>query len=68
MLLSFVKPVVKDYLALDFTFVGFDYEDDRYSGKIPEPQIHLCSAADGGAINHCNSVGDEVLYLYIYSA
>ncbi|MFQ5689430.1 MAG: hypothetical protein ACE5HQ_04060 [Gemmatimonadota bacterium] len=36
---SFVKPVFKDYLALDLTFVGFHHRADRYAGKMPEPEI-----------------------------
>ena len=37
---SFVKPIYKDFLALDLTFVGFLQQEDSYAGKIPEPEIH----------------------------
>lgn len=43
---SFIKPFYKDFLAGDLTFVGFNQEKDSYSGKIPEPEIHTCDAAD----------------------
>ncbi|MFQ5535270.1 MAG: hypothetical protein ACE5EM_10680 [Sphingomonadales bacterium] len=55
---SFVKPVYKDYLAVDLTFVGFDHQTDRYTGKIPEPEIHTCDAADVAAgIGGCSAIG-----------
>lgn len=41
---SFVKPVYKDFLALDLTLLGFHQEEDRYAGKIPEPEIILDEA------------------------
>lgn len=34
---SFVKPIYKDYLALDLTFVGFRRQEDKYSGTIVQP-------------------------------
>lgn len=46
---SFVKPFYRDYIAVDLTFVGFLQEEDSYSGKIPEPEIHTCDAADVAA-------------------
>lgn len=36
---SFVKPVYKDFLALDMTLVGFHNQADHYAGKMPEPEI-----------------------------
>ena len=36
---SFVKPLLKDFLALDVTLVGFHQQADSYAGKIPEPEI-----------------------------
>lgn len=36
---SFVKPVYKDFLTLDLTYVAFRQQEDRYAGKIPEPEI-----------------------------
>lgn len=36
---SFVKPVFRDYLAFDFTAVGFHQQRDRYPGMMPEPEI-----------------------------
>lgn len=35
--LSFVKPLFRDYLSLDATFLGKRQETDRYSGKIFHP-------------------------------
>jgi len=56
---SFVKPIYKDFLSLDLTFVGFLEEKDSYAGKIPEPGIHTCVAADIGVIGGCTAVGDQ---------
>jgi len=57
---SFVKPIYKDYLALDLTFVGFDHQNDSYAGKIPEPEIHLCDALDvASGTGACMNVGDS---------
>lgn len=57
---SFVKPVYKDFVAVDLTFVGFDKQDDSYAGKIPEPEIHACDATDvAGGVGGCAAVGDE---------
>lgn len=57
---SWVKPVYKDYLALDLTFVGFDKETDSYAGKIPEPEIHTCDATDvANGVGGCAAVGDD---------
>ncbi|MFQ5784529.1 MAG: hypothetical protein ACE5H8_06865 [Alphaproteobacteria bacterium] len=57
---SFVKPVYKDFLALDLTFVGSHHEDDSYSGKIPEPEIHTCDATDvATGVGGCAAVGDD---------
>lgn len=36
---SFVKPIYRDYLALDVTSVNFYQKADHYPGKIPEPEI-----------------------------
>lgn len=38
---SFVKPVHRDYVALDLTFVGFHQQQDQYAGFIPEPEIRV---------------------------
>ncbi len=38
---SFVKPVHRDYLALDLTFVGFHQQEDQYEGFIPEPELRI---------------------------
>lgn len=57
---SFVKPLVRDLLAVDVTFVGFNKQDDEYRGKIPEPEIHSCVPADIGVVAACGAVGDEV--------
>lgn len=58
---SFVKPIYKDYLSADLTFVGFYQQEDSYSGKIPEPEIHTCDAADvAGSVGGCAAVGDDV--------
>ncbi len=58
---SFVKPVYKDFLAADLTFVGFDKENDFYPGKIPEPNIRQCDAGDiAGGVGGCAAVGNEV--------
>lgn len=43
---SFVKPFYRDFIALDLSFVGFLQQEDSYSGKIPEPEIHTCDATD----------------------
>ena len=43
---SAVKPLINDLLAIDLSFVGFHKQDDSYDGKIPEPEIHTCTAAD----------------------
>ena len=43
---SYVRPFYKDFFALDLSFVGFEQEQDSYSGKIPEPEIHTCDATD----------------------
>lgn len=59
---SFVKPIYKDYLALDLTFVGFDQGKDSYPGAIPEPGIHPCTSADIGVVMGCMAVGDPVFY------
>lgn len=57
---SFVKPIYKDFLSLDLTFVGFLKQDDSYAGKIPEPEIHTCVAADVAAgFGGCSAVGAE---------
>lgn len=34
---SFVKPIYRDYLAADLTFVGFDQKRDKYSGLFAQP-------------------------------
>ena len=34
---SFVKPVYKDYLALDLSFIGIHKQDDEYKGLFPKP-------------------------------
>ncbi|HFE38977.1 MAG TPA: hypothetical protein ENK06_11260 [Gammaproteobacteria bacterium] len=56
---SFVKPVYKDYLAVDLTFVGVNEQADSYAGKIPEPGVHTCSAADVGVVGGCSAEGDK---------
>ncbi|MFQ5563945.1 MAG: hypothetical protein ACE5FO_10305 [Parvularculaceae bacterium] len=57
---SFVKPIYKDFIAMDLTFVGFDKQNDSYAGKIPEPEIHICDAIDvAGSVGGCAAVGDE---------
>lgn len=57
---SFVKPIYKDFVAMDLTFVGFDKQNDSYAGKIPEPEIHVCDAVDvAGAVGGCGMIGDE---------
>lgn len=59
MFASFVKPIYKDFLAADLTFVGFNQQKDTYSGKIPEPEIHTCDALDvAGQVGGCAAVGD----------
>ncbi|MFQ5703207.1 MAG: hypothetical protein ACE5HT_04220 [Gemmatimonadales bacterium] len=42
---SFVKPMYKDFLALDLTLVGFHQQADHYPGKIPEPEILVDQAS-----------------------
>lgn len=56
---SFVKPLLKDYLALDLAFVGFDHANDSYVGKIPVPEIHACEAIDVGVVGGCGMTGDQ---------
>ncbi len=57
---SFVKPIFKDYVALDLTFVGFHHQNDSYSGKIPEPEIHTCDATDvANGVGGCAAVGAQ---------
>ncbi len=63
---SFVKPVFKDYLAIDLTLVGFNEQEDSYSGKIPEPGIHTCVAEDVGVIGGCNTEGDTVFQFELF--
>jgi len=63
---SFVKPLYKDYLALDLTFVGFNEEEDSYAGNIPEPGLHTCTTEDIGVIGGCNAVGDEVFQFELH--
>jgi len=63
---SFVKPIYKDYLAIDLTFVGFNEEQDSYEGKIPEPGLHTCSAAEVGVIGGCSVAGDEVFQFELH--
>ena len=63
---TYVKPIYKDYIALDLTFVGFDHEDDSYSGKIPEPEIHTCESSDMGVIANCTVVGDEAFIFELH--
>lgn len=36
---AYVKPVYRDYVALDLTAVGFHQQTDGYTGLAPEPQI-----------------------------
>jgi hypothetical protein len=36
---TFVKPVYRDYVAADFTVVGFHQQTDSYEGMIPEPEV-----------------------------
>ncbi|MFQ5656683.1 MAG: hypothetical protein ACE5G5_04025 [Candidatus Methylomirabilales bacterium] len=43
---SFVKPVYKDYLSLDLSFVGFYQEEDSYKGTFIQPQL---TTTAGGA-------------------
>ncbi len=63
---SFVKPVYKDYLAVDLTFVGFHEQEDSYEGKIPEPGLHSCTAGDVGVIGGCAAAGDEVFQFELH--
>ncbi|MFV2057150.1 MAG: hypothetical protein ACC707_11830, partial [Thiohalomonadales bacterium] len=61
MFASFVKPVYKDFLAIDLSFIGFDKEDDIYPGKIPEPEIHACTQDDiTRGVPNCTAVGTEI--------
>jgi len=64
---SFVKPLFRDLLAIDLSFIGFDHEKDSYSGKIPEPGIHSCtqSDVDNNLIAGCNVAGDKVFVFEI---
>ncbi len=64
---SFVKPVYRDYLALDLTFVGFNEEEDSYAGKIPEPGLHTCVAEDVGVIGGCTQAGDQVFQFELHN-
>lgn len=57
---SLVKPVYKDFLAADLSFIGFYHKDDSYSGIIPEPEIHKCTAAEVSTLPTCNAEGDEI--------
>ncbi len=58
---SFVKPLFRDYIAADLTFVAFDKGKDSYAGNIPEPEIHTCDAADvSQSVGGCGAVGSEV--------
>lgn len=43
---SFVKPVFRDYVALDLSFVGFYQQEDKYAGTFIEPERTM---ADFGA-------------------
>ena len=64
---SFVKPVYKDYLAIDLTFVGFNEEEDSYAGAIPEPGIHTCTASDvTRAVSGCNAEGDQIFQFEVH--
>ena len=63
---SLVKPIYKDYLALDLTFVGFNEQEDSYPGKIPEPGLHACTAEDVGVIGGCTVVGDQVFQFEVH--
>lgn len=58
---SYVKPIYEDKLVADLSFIGFDKQNDSYAGKIPEPEIHSCNAADlANPVTGCNAIGDEV--------
>ena len=60
MFASFVKPIYKDFLAGELTFVAFYQQEDSYSGKIPEPEIHTCDVADvANSIGGCSAVGAD---------
>jgi len=63
---SFVKPIFKDYLAVDLTFVGFNQEKDSYDGKIAEPGVHTCTASDVGVIGNCAAAGDSVFQFELH--
>jgi len=64
---SFVKPVFKDYLAIDLTFVGFNQSKDSYDGKTPEPGLHTCSISDVGVIGGCTAAGDSVFQFELHN-
>ncbi|MDP7740799.1 MAG: hypothetical protein QGF67_05130, partial [Lentisphaeria bacterium] len=38
---SLVKPIYKDYLSTDLTFVAFDHQDDSYDGTTMDPVAGL---------------------------
>ena len=63
---SLVKPIYKDYLALDLTFVGFNEQEDSYAGKIPEPGLHSCTTEDVGVIGGCAAAGDQVFQFELH--
>ncbi len=63
---SFVKPIYKDYLSLDFSLIAFDQEEDSYAGSIPEPEIHQCDASDIGVIGNCSAIGDDAFIFELH--
>jgi hypothetical protein len=63
---SFVKPIYKDYLSLDFSLIAFDQEDDSYAGSIPEPEIHLCNESDIGVVANCGAIGEEAFIFELH--
>jgi len=63
---SFVKPIYKDYLSLDFSLIAFDKEDDSYAGQIPEPEIHRCVAEDIGIVGNCGAIGDDAFIFELH--
>jgi len=63
---SFVKPIYKDYLAMDLSFIGFNHQNDSYAGSIPEPEIHECTAAEVSTLPTCNAEGDEIFQFSLH--
>jgi len=63
---SYVKPIYKDFVSLDLSLIAFDREKDSYAGRIPEPEIHTCTAADVALVSNCNAPGDQAFLFELH--